>query len=259
MKEKIFNIKYGEETIRVSSLIREVGKEWIICFHGLQSNKQIFRPIFDIPQLKLFSVIVIDFVGFGDSDKPKNFSYTAEDQAVISKQIIDQLNAEKLHIIGHSLGGMVGTLLLEQLGERVVSFINLEGNLIAKDCGASADVAMQSFEDFQQSGFAELKSTLKQSNEVGALQRLAWVEQIPGYAFYKTSVSIVQISKSEKLLNLFLTAPQKKLYIYGDKNAFKIEVLEHKVPVEKISNAGHFMLLENSQETWDKVIMFLTH
>jgi len=148
--------------------------------------------------------LVIDFVGFGKSSKPKDFSYDIKDQAEICKQIINLLKIEKLHIIGHSMGGMIGTLLLNSLKDKVFSFVNLEGNLILKNCGTSLNVARHSFKEFREKQYDLIKSRIEESSEPSANYRIKWTRQIPDYVFYKASKSIVNWSKSRKLYTLFI-------------------------------------------------------
>ncbi len=247
IENKIFKVN----ELKISSRIREVDAEWIICLHGLKSNKHLFDPIFTIEELKNYSILALDFVGFGESDKPKDFSYNPADQTKIVKTLIEQIGAQKINLIGHSVGGMVGTLLLNESGEKIISFINLEGNLVGKDCSASAEVISQSFEQFKNHAFTELKALLDQD-------KLQAVNQVPDFVFYKTSQSIVDWSKSEKLLDIFINTKQRKLFVYGEKNKSKIDVLDNKVPVAEIPNSGHFMLTDNSEYTWEIIRDFIT-
>src|SRR3989344_9248007 len=150
-----------------------------------------------------------------------------------------------MNLIGHSLGGMVGTLLLEPLENIIKSFINAEGNLVFADCGASRIVAEQSFKEFQNEGYAKLKLVIESSNGPGKELRGRLLTEIPDFVFYKTSVSIVNWSRSEKLLKLFRESHLNKLFLYGDKSRQKTVVLPDNIERTEVPNAGHFMLLEN--------------
>lgn len=255
MKKRTIKIKYKEDELLISAHVREASEEWLFCMHGLQSNKELFNPIFEMDALEKYSVIAFDFVGFGESSKPKGFSYAIEDQAEICKKIIATFGIKKIHLIGHSLGGMVGTLLLN---DKVQSFINMEGNLVAEDCGTSAEVASMTFQQFQQGQFSDIILKLAHSDQKSEQIRCKWVTAITDFAFYKTSISIVEWSKNGKLLDFFAKFPHKKLYIFGSKNAHKVKGLPREIQTAEISNSGHFMILENPEETYAIITRFIT-
>lgn len=250
---------YNNESYSISTNIRKVSDEWILCLHGIQSNKELFSDIFSIPLFDKYSMLAIDFVGFGESDKPENFSYDINDQAHLCSALIEKLKIDKAHIIGHSLGGMVGTVLLNLQKNKISSFVNMEGNLVLEDCGLSLDVAGKSFEEFRNSYFSKIRVDLEKSHEIGADKRRKAIELVPDYAFYKTSRSIVEWSKSRKLLDIFVSAPQRKLFMYGQRNSHKTKVLPKNMKTATINNAGHFMLLENPDECYKKIEEFLSY
>lgn len=219
---------------------------WMVFLHGLQSNKEVFTELMQQPFLQKFSLLALDFVGFGASSKPTNFSYELQDQAEVVKEVLEQLGIQEFHIIGHSMGGMIGTLLLGQRKTRVLSLVNLEGNLVEKDCGASlAIVEHQTFASFSAGGYEAWKRAEEKTQAPDIHKRLQWLSMIPDFVFYRSATSIVRWSKSEELLALFLNAPQKKLYVYGEKNAEKAQRLPSNIEKAEIQNAGHRMLADN--------------
>jgi pimeloyl-ACP methyl ester carboxylesterase len=217
--------------------------------HGLQSNKEMFSPLEELFTRRKFGTIAIDCVGFGKSSKPEDFSYDLADQAAIIDKVIDALKLQQFFIIGHSMGGMIGTMLLNSWRGTLVGFVNMEGNFVLEDCGTSLPVAEASFEDFTQKMYPELLSSLETSTEPSALSRRKWLRSTPDYVFYKTSQSIVDLSRSEKLLPLFLGSPVHKVFVYGEKNRRKKEMLPASVSTVEIPHAGHFMLADNPTDT----------
>ena len=224
-------------------------KKWVVFLHGIQSNKELFKDLIKQPFLKDYSLLTLDFVGFGKSSKPENFSYDIQEQANICKEIINNLGIKELNLIGHSLGGMVGILLLEPLKDIVKSFINMEGNLVYADCGLSKVVADLNFEDFKNQ-YSKIKSDIKLSGEPSSQLRGNCLSQISDFVFYKTSTSIVKWSKSKKLLKLFKDSQVKKLFIYGSQNSQKAKILPKDFNTVMIPNSGHFMLRDNPKECY---------
>lgn len=220
----------------------------LVFLHGLQSRKEIFDELrLNLEKSFPFSYLAMDFIGFGESDKPEDFSYDIIDQADIVKKLLKEIGIKRVIIIGHSLGGMVGTLLLEQ-DLTIDALISMEGNLCLEDCGESRVVADMSFEHFRSTYFSSLKERLKTSNETSAPFRCTAIDLIPDYVFYKTAKSIVQWSKEEKLFDIFQTSSQPKLLICGEKSSFKSLPQNEHIKHATIKRAGHFMILDNPQE-----------
>ncbi len=259
MSDGMISIIYKEWQLNVSCFNERQGDVAVICLHGLQSNKNIFYPLTKLWTDRNISTIGIDFIGFGNSSKLKDFTYRLEDQAEIIGSVIDQLNFKKFILIGHSMGGMVGTMLLKDRQDQILGLINMEGNFVLKDCGASLSMTQTNFDEFSQKLYPEYLTSLGVLAEPSARIRMESLKQVPGYAFYKTSQSIVEWSRSEKLIQPFINSPVSKLFIYGEKNSWKKEALPSFIPSVEVSRAGHFMLAANPKETFHIIDDFVKH
>jgi pimeloyl-ACP methyl ester carboxylesterase len=83
-----------------------------------------------IPHLsKHYKVFCIDYLGAGDSDKPKSgFRYTIEEQADLIVQIMEALRIPQMDILGVSYGGAIALNLAARYPERVSKIVSIEGN-----------------------------------------------------------------------------------------------------------------------------------
>lgn len=249
LEEIVMHVEMDEKDISLSTYQSKQSDTWIVGLHGLQSCKEIYPPIFAAPWCSEYSLLAIDAVGFGKSDKPDWFSYDIADQALAYVQIVDQLNIQKMHLVGHSWGGMAGIMLLEKLGDRVLSFVSMEGNMVASDCGKSRSIAMEPSETFAEIGYPKILNEIQNEGKSNAAQRVEWLSLMPPSVFHRAAQSVVQWSESGKLLPKFIDAPQKKYFIYGEKNQRKKDVLPASIPNIEIANAGHFMLADNFEDT----------
>jgi pimeloyl-ACP methyl ester carboxylesterase len=78
----------------------------VLMLHGLGGTKASFLP--SIAALApSFRTVAVDLLGFGDSDKPLGASYGPGFQAQAVEQLLDVLELERAHIVGHSMGGRV--------------------------------------------------------------------------------------------------------------------------------------------------------
>ena len=78
----------------------------ILMLHGLGGNKASFLPTV-AALAPTFRTIAVDLLGFGDSDKPLGASYGPEFQARGIEHLLDALDLDRVHVIGHSMGGRV--------------------------------------------------------------------------------------------------------------------------------------------------------
>lgn len=258
MNKKKISVIYNDFEFNVWISISEIeDADWIVALHGLQSNREAYDVFFQNPKLEGFSKLSIDFIWFWDSDKHESFSYTLEDQANIISLIIDAFDIGSCHLIGHSFWWMVWTYLLNRSEERFLSFTNLEWNLVLEDCWESMNVFNQSYEEFKQNGYDAIKNKLSESNDINPKTRYKWVKIIPDYAFYRTSKTIVEYSKTSELLTWFENIKTKKVFVYGDKNNQKKIPLTNHIYTIEIKNAGHFMYLDNFEDFNEKVCSFI--
>jgi pimeloyl-ACP methyl ester carboxylesterase len=109
------------------------GERSPICIlHGFPSSSIDFRPALPILS-KFHRVVLVDFIGFGFSDKPPNdFSYSLIEQTDMIVEVWRKLKLDSVHIIAHDYGTSVLTELLArrergqlpQLSFRSITFCN---------------------------------------------------------------------------------------------------------------------------------------
>lgn len=78
--------------------------EVLLFFHGLACSWDSFKRILDKNYFSNKSLLFVDHVGFGESCKPEDFSYTMQDQAKIIDKLLTLLPNWNIHIVAHSMG-----------------------------------------------------------------------------------------------------------------------------------------------------------
>jgi pimeloyl-ACP methyl ester carboxylesterase len=83
-----------------------------------------------IPSLaKHYRVLAIDYLGVGDSDKPRSgVGYTIEAQADMMVKMMETLHISKVDIVGVSYGGGIALNLAARYPDRVGKIVCIEGN-----------------------------------------------------------------------------------------------------------------------------------
>lgn len=229
--------------------------DYLFFLHGLGCAKESFDDAFTFKRLGSFSLVSFDFLGFGDSEKPDNFSYSLEAQADIAAQLIESFAAKRLSIVAHSMGGAVGLLLTQRLkGVKPSNFINIEGNLVAADCGiVSRGLAKQSFDEFRSSGSAEFLQGLKASPRPDLQAWAQWYGRAGVQAIHESAKSLVEWSDSGKLLQIF-NGLEQKTYMYGDEDSksFLLPKLTE-TNIVCIEDAGHFSMVDKPAELYGNI------
>ena len=79
----------------------------ILFVHGITTYSFIWRNI--IPFFESdFQVLCVDLLGCGDSDKPLRLSFSVKNHALVLKKFLEQLGIERIHFVGHDIGGGIG-------------------------------------------------------------------------------------------------------------------------------------------------------
>lgn len=243
--------------IEISFIIKETANaaEAVLFIHGLACSCESFISVFDFNYFKDKTLLLIDLPGYGDSFKPDNFSYTMEDQAEILIKVLAKLPKLNLHIVAHSMGGAIGLLMnrKKQLPQ-MLSFVNIEGNLIGDDCGAlSRGVTLLPYNEYEKKMFNAQKIAFRNDKQ------LRFNKTTP-LAVYKSSSSLVKWSDSGELLNIFNSLDCRKCYFYGEENK-DIPVIKELGFVKKymVANSGHAMMTENPAEFYKLLNNFIEH
>jgi len=90
--------------------------EVLVLLHGFPTSSWDWHKIWDT--LQIYQVITLDFIGFGFSDKPKDYVYSIMDQADLVEQLIAHLHVPQYHLLVHDIGDTVAQELLARQMER---------------------------------------------------------------------------------------------------------------------------------------------
>ncbi|MFV9676464.1 MAG: hypothetical protein ACNYVW_02265, partial [Methanosarcinales archaeon] len=141
---------------------------------------------------------------------------------------------------------------------------NLEGNLIGDDCTFSREVVGYTLDEFEDGLFNVFGARIKDAKVLVSSSSRSnsvyyrWLAKSDPYAYYKSSESLVEWSDSRKLLQLFTDLAIKKRYVFGaaNKTAPVLKMLGD-VPKIEIARAGHFMMIDNPEELYKKLLNVL--
>lgn len=94
----------------------------IVLLHGNPTWSYLYRHI--IEELKSeYRCIAFDYPGFGFSDSPDNYGFTASEQAQASLEIIKKLDLPDFYMMMQDWGGPIGFYVASQMPEKVKGFV----------------------------------------------------------------------------------------------------------------------------------------
>ncbi|MEM7273952.1 MAG: alpha/beta hydrolase [Actinomycetota bacterium] len=247
--------------VEVAYLRRPGSGQTLVCLHGFGSTKEDYADLALHPAFRGRDLVLLDAPGFGASrvDRPDRLSIPFLVDVVAA--VCDDLGIERFHLSGHSMGGLTALLFCRVHRDRVVSFVDIEGNLAPEDCFLSRQILDHPAEspDAFLDGFiqrvgerSEYASRLYAST-IRAKVRPTSVEPI--------FVSMVDLSDNHQLMRIMADLPMPRLFIHGEQNRH-LSYLGHLpaigVEVAEIPFAGHFPMYSNPTALWSVIDTFLT-
>lgn len=96
-------------------------RPWLLLIHGFPTSSWDWTGVWDTLSAH-FNLAALDMLGFGLSDKPRNFDYRVAHQADLQEAMLEQLGVSEAHFLAHDYGDTVAQELLARHNENSLSF-----------------------------------------------------------------------------------------------------------------------------------------
>jgi len=240
-----------------------------VYLHGLaiSSSSASFTNVAMHPDLAGHRSLLVDFLGFGFSDRPPDFSYTHEDQAYAIAGLLDRLDLRDCAFVGHSMGGSVAISLAALRPELVSRLVVAEGNLDPGGGQTSKRVAEQSEREFVSNGYKVLLEDIKaraESGESGLAAFAGMLQVAAPHAFHRSAVALVkgtQPTVRQRFYELLIP----RAYVFGERSVpknegsavpdapYPLQLEKEGIQIFVVPDAGHLMVVENPKGFGDVV------
>ena len=230
------------------------GRDSIFLLHGFADSGLAYIEAFDSILAQNFNLYVPDFPGFGVS--PLNPAYTSiSSHADLLAEIIEQELEGRVYIIAHSIGGLVGTRLCQQLGSRVGYYFSIEGNLTPPDSYySSKPLQYESPAAFFAAFEAEIYELGKSQDRFKRYYSSLRYASPQGMHYWaESSQHLVQDGLCGQEFSK-LACP--KLYIWGDVDtpaATQTYIKTAQVPNRFYPGVGHWHMHENAAQLYSDI------
>ncbi len=229
----------------------------LVWIHGLGESSTSFEPV--LPRLPGFTHVLVDLPGYGRSPWPAETSSLDALADHLARWLAERPPAA---LIGHSMGGMLVTLLAERTPVRAI--IDIDGNLSRGDCTYSAGIAEYTLDEFRARGFAATRARVYEEGITKAPQRgyhAAMCFASPD-VFHRNAVDLVALSSTDTLAGRLAALRVPALFVAGGMPdgicaASRALLDRHGVRWISIEPSGHWVYLDQPERFAAEVARFL--
>jgi pimeloyl-ACP methyl ester carboxylesterase len=226
------------------------GTRAIAYVHGLGESSRCFEELAAHPALAGWRHVLVDLPGYGGSPRPaRDRSFTE-----LADLVAGWLRAREpsAFLVGHSMGGVIGTALAERHPDAIAAFVNVEGNVSPGDCTFSAVAASQQADAFAAGGFDRLRDSVRERGATDRALRGAHPSMMmaDARAYHAHARELVEVSADESMAARLATVAARVPLVYvagvpGGAAARTLELLEARaIPTVRVEPAGHWPFVD---------------
>ncbi|MEM6610123.1 MAG: alpha/beta hydrolase [Pseudomonadota bacterium] len=260
MDAKTLDLTVDGTSIQLACLHRPGPRAPLVSLHGFGSTKEDYADVSMRPEFQDRCLFFWDAPGFGASDIDDPSALSIPFLVKVALAAFDAVGVDRFHLTGHSMGGLTGLLLANEHQERVLSFMNIEGNIAPEDCFLSRQIVEHpatKAADFVK-GFID---RVRHRAEYGsAIYAAALPAKVRDTTFEPIFTSMVALSDGAPLMEMFTGLTCPRAFVYGAQNrhlSYLADLPEKGVEVLEIPHSGHFPMYSNPPALWATLADFL--
>lgn len=200
--------------------------------------------------------ILVDLLGYGLSDRPKDVSYSLQRHAETICELLDSLGLTGCQLVGHSMGGTIAVAVASERPDLVSDLVLAEAGFPEGPQGFASFADGKTEDEYLAwfTGFiTERLEDAKHENNVLRIH-LGMAQAAAPWAVYRTSQALNAGALQPTLRERFLSARMPKAYFVGARTELEEEDEALRVDLEAaggdwavIPNAEHQMNFDNPQ------------
>ncbi|MEE8594074.1 MAG: alpha/beta hydrolase [Candidatus Bipolaricaulota bacterium] len=217
----------------------------LVYMHGLGSaSSSCFPRCAHHTKLREHRSILVDFLGYGYSDRPDDFSYSMEEQAETVASLLEFLKLKNNILIGHSMGGSIAILLAHNRPDLISKIIVAEGNLDPGPGFVSGRIVSMSERTFISEGYERFMSEIESA---GYHDYAGTVRAADPVGLHRSATNLIA-DRAPTYRELFYQLEIPRTFIFGEKtlpDPDEETLRSCDIDVRIVSNAGHDMMSDN--------------
>ena len=243
------------------AVMRRAGNRAPIFFlHGFGSTKEDYADIARYPAFDGHPLIAYDAPGCGATHCADLSKLSVPFLVSTAKAVLAHYGVQHFHLVGHSMGGLTALMLADEMPERVLSFVDIEGNVAPEDCFLSRQVNDYPAADSQSFFDQFIDRTWHSPFFSCPLYAASLRHKVRAGAVPHNFRSMVELSDHACLMQRLLALPFPRMFMYGEQNAslsYLPALREHGVQLAEVSHSGHFPMYSNPVAMWQWIAQFI--
>jgi pimeloyl-ACP methyl ester carboxylesterase len=231
----------------------------LVFLHGFGSTKEDYADIVLHPPFDGRAFLAFDAPGCGESLCDDLAQVSIPFLVATAQAILAHFGIDRFHLVGHSMGGLTALLLAHAEPGRVLSFIDIEGNVAPEDCFLSRQIVEHPSDDAERFFDDFIARTRQAPAYASALYAGSLKHKVRAGAVAGIFRSMVQWSDHGALMDKFLGLPMPRMFMHGQQNAslsYLPRLRAHGIRVEEVPGCGHFPMYSNPVHMWRAIAEF---
>jgi pimeloyl-ACP methyl ester carboxylesterase len=225
----------------------------LVWIHGLGESSTCFEDV--APRIAGYTHVLIDLPGYGRSPWPEHALGLPELADHVVRWLGERAAAT---LIGHSMGGVLATLIAERAPVRAI--VNIDGNISPGDCTFSGKAMQFSREEFRTRGIDLMKRDVLAEPGAPGTYYAALCFAFPDM-FHRQAQDLVALSATCELASRLAALKIPALFVAGVPHGICAESRELLTAAGArwigIEPAAHWVYLDQPARFADEVARFL--
>lgn len=246
--------------MKIAAIHRSGTREPIVFLHGFGSTKEDYADIVRYPAFDGRPILAWDAPGCGESRCDDLTRLSIPFLVDTAEAMLREFGIDRFHLVGHSMGGLTALMLAHANPHRVLSFIDIEGNVAPEDCFLSRQIVDHPHDDAERFFDEFIERTRHAPAFASALYAASLRHKVRAGAVAGIFRSMVTLSDHGALMDKFLGLPMPRMFMYGQQNAslsYLPRLRTHGVRLAEIPDCGHFPMYSNPALMWQAIGGFL--
>ncbi|MFV9657679.1 alpha/beta hydrolase [Pseudomonas sp. KB-10] len=242
--------------LTVAALHRGGDKAPIVFLHGFGSTKEDYADIVRYAAFNGHPFLAYDAPGCGETRCADLARIGIPLLVNTALAMLEHFDIQRFHLVGHSMGGLTALMLAHQHPERVLSFVDIEGNIAPEDCFLSRQIHDYAREDAERFFDDFIERTRHAPAYASALYAASLRHKVRAGAVRGIFESMVEQSDHGELMDKFLALPCPRMFMYGEQNtslSYLAYIQSQGVHLAQIRNCGHFPMYSNPADMWEQI------